>query len=315
MLGDKGLGSYRSLLESVSLHPMMGVYLSHLRNQKADARTGRVPDENYAREVMQLFSIGLVELNDDGSARTSGGAAIETYTPADISGLAKVFTGWSWACPDWPDNSCFSRGNAGGSERPRPELQGRCWATRSTTAPRRRPSSARRSRRRPPSDPTASLRTALDTLAGAPQRRPLHRPPADPAPGHQQPEPGLRARRGARLRRQRPGRARRHEGRAQGRADAPRGAHAVGHRRQGARAGAAPVGLPARLPAPQRHRHLARRQHRQPRHVAGPDADALAVGVQLLPAGLRAAGHRGRRQRRWSRRSCRSPTRPAPPAT
>ena len=112
MLGDKGLGTYRELLESVSRHPMMGTYLTHLRNQKADTRTGRVPDENYAREVVQLFSIGLVELNEDGSARTTAGARVDTYAPADISGLARVFTGWSLACPDWPDNSCFASGSA-----------------------------------------------------------------------------------------------------------------------------------------------------------------------------------------------------------
>jgi uncharacterized protein (DUF1800 family) len=118
MLDSKGTGTYRELLESVSRHPMMGYYLSHLRNQKANTATGRVPDENYAREVMQLFSIGLVELNEDGSAKTAtGGGAIETYTPADISGLAKVFTGFSWTCPDWPDNNCFFNGsNAGVSD-------------------------------------------------------------------------------------------------------------------------------------------------------------------------------------------------------
>ena len=119
MLADKGFGTYRELLESVSRHPMMGVYLSHLRNQKADARTGRVPDENYAREVMQLFSIGLVELNGDGSVKTgTGGAALETYTPADISGLARVFTGWSYACPDWPANNCFFSGVNNGASDP-----------------------------------------------------------------------------------------------------------------------------------------------------------------------------------------------------
>jgi uncharacterized protein (DUF1800 family) len=110
MLGDKGLGNYRELIESVSLHPMMGVYLSHLRNQKADPRSGRVPDENYAREVMQLFSIGLYELNPDGTPRSGGSGPLETYTPADIAGLAKVFTGWSWACPNFPDNGCFFSG-------------------------------------------------------------------------------------------------------------------------------------------------------------------------------------------------------------
>jgi hypothetical protein len=60
----------------VSLNPMMGIYLTHIANQKADAATGRVPDENYAREVMQLFSIGLVELNPDGRPRTDGGGAV-----------------------------------------------------------------------------------------------------------------------------------------------------------------------------------------------------------------------------------------------
>ena len=113
MLGDKGFTNYRQLLESVSLHPMMGLYLSHLRNQKASATSGRVPDENYARESMQLLSIGLVELNADGTERLgANGKAIETYTPADISGLARVYTGFSWACPAFPANNCFSSGSS-----------------------------------------------------------------------------------------------------------------------------------------------------------------------------------------------------------
>lgn len=118
LLATEGLGDYRTLLESVSRHPMMGVYLSHLRNQKANAATGRVPDENYAREVMQLFSIGLVALEEDGSVRTAGGQPVETYGPDDVSGLARVFTGWSWSCPSWPDNGCFSRGVVDGASDP-----------------------------------------------------------------------------------------------------------------------------------------------------------------------------------------------------
>jgi uncharacterized protein (DUF1800 family) len=118
MLGDKGLGNYRELIQAVSLHPMMGVYLSHLRNQKADARTGRVPDENYAREVMQLFSIGLIELNPDGTPRTSAGQPIETYGPADIAGLARVFTGFSWACPAAPASGCFFNGSSNNASDP-----------------------------------------------------------------------------------------------------------------------------------------------------------------------------------------------------
>ncbi len=118
MLGDKGLGNFRDLLQSVALHPMMGVYLSSMRNQKADPKTGRVPDENFAREVMQLFAIGLQELNADGSAKMSGGAPVDTYGPNDIAGLAKVFTGFSFACPDWPNNSCFFNGAVSGAYDP-----------------------------------------------------------------------------------------------------------------------------------------------------------------------------------------------------
>ncbi len=110
MLGDKGLGRYRDLLESVAMNPLMGTYLSHLKNRKADPATGRVPDENFAREVMQLFSIGLRELNADGTPKTANGAPIETYTDVDIAGLAKVFTGWSWQCPNLANDGCFNWG-------------------------------------------------------------------------------------------------------------------------------------------------------------------------------------------------------------
>lgn len=118
MLGRQAFGSYRSLLESVTLHPVMGCYLSHLRNQKEDPATGRVPDENFAREIMQLFSIGLYELQTDGSLKLDGhGQPIETYNANDIAGLAKVFTGWSWDCPTWPQEGCFlwGEGRADGS--------------------------------------------------------------------------------------------------------------------------------------------------------------------------------------------------------
>ncbi len=106
-LGQHAFGNYRQLLEAVTLHPMMGMYLTMMRNQKEDAATGRVPDENYAREVMQLFSIGLHELNADGTLRRdASGEPIETYTHDDISGLAKVFTGWSWyAGPNLTDRT------------------------------------------------------------------------------------------------------------------------------------------------------------------------------------------------------------------
>ncbi len=114
MLGDKGLGNYRDLIEGVSKHPVMLAYLTALRNQKADPTTGRVPDENYAREVMQLMSIGLHMLNADGSKQLNAGQPIDTYGQADIRGMARVFTGWSYACPAWPDSSCFFLGEKAG---------------------------------------------------------------------------------------------------------------------------------------------------------------------------------------------------------
>jgi uncharacterized protein (DUF1800 family) len=101
MLARNAFGNYRTLLEQVSTHPTMGLYLSHLRNEKEDPTTGRIPDENYAREVMQLFTIGLWQLNPDGSRKKDGnGHDIPTFNQADVMGMAKVFTGWGWHGPD-----------------------------------------------------------------------------------------------------------------------------------------------------------------------------------------------------------------------
>jgi len=97
MLDERAFGSYRDLLDGVTLSCGMGAYLNLRGNLKEDSRTGRVPDENYAREVMQLLSIGLVQLNLDGSAvLDANGKPRETYTQADISSLARVFTGWDF---------------------------------------------------------------------------------------------------------------------------------------------------------------------------------------------------------------------------
>ncbi len=97
-LEKHALGNFRDLLEAITLSSAMGTYLNMKGNQKYDAKTGRSPDENYAREVMQLFTIGLYELNLDGSQKLDGqGKPIETYSNADIQGLARVFTGWNTA--------------------------------------------------------------------------------------------------------------------------------------------------------------------------------------------------------------------------
>ncbi len=97
LLGQHAFGNYRQLIEAVATSPMMGIYLSHLGNKKADPVTGAVPDENFAREVTQLFTIGLYQLNLDGTPVLVNNAPVETYTNADVSGLARVFTGWGWA--------------------------------------------------------------------------------------------------------------------------------------------------------------------------------------------------------------------------
>lgn len=108
ILTSHALGNYRDLLGAVTYSPAMGYYLTYLGNRKGDPTTGRVPDENYAREIMQLFTIGLVELNMDGTEKTdANGNAIETYTNDDITGLARVFTGLAVECFDFDETvSC-----------------------------------------------------------------------------------------------------------------------------------------------------------------------------------------------------------------
>jgi uncharacterized protein (DUF1800 family) len=105
MLIQGAFGNYRTLLENVTKSPIMGVYLSHLRNRRPDAALNIRPDENYAREIMQLFSVGLVMLNPDGTPvdgdpGTPGVQTVPTYNQGTISGFAHVFTGWIWFnCP------------------------------------------------------------------------------------------------------------------------------------------------------------------------------------------------------------------------
>src|SRR5581483_7656585 len=92
ILTRNAFGNYRQLLEDVTLSPAMGVYLNMMGNRRADLSQNLHPDENYAREINQLFSIGLVMLNNDGT-----GHPIPTYTQSVITNFAHVFTGWNWA--------------------------------------------------------------------------------------------------------------------------------------------------------------------------------------------------------------------------
>ena len=104
VLSQHAFGNYRDLLEAVTLHPAMGIYLSMLGNEKPNAALNIRPDENYARELMQLFSIGLVALNLDGSVQLNAqNQPIPTYDQAVIEGFAHVFTGWHFAgAPSFP---------------------------------------------------------------------------------------------------------------------------------------------------------------------------------------------------------------------
>ena len=97
-LEKNALGNFRDLLQAVSLSPGMGEYLSLAGSQKSDAATNRHPDENYARELMQLFTIGLYKLNQDGSAVIdSNGQPVATFTQDDVAGLAAALTGWNFS--------------------------------------------------------------------------------------------------------------------------------------------------------------------------------------------------------------------------
>lgn len=96
MLAENAFGNFSDLLHAVTLHPAMGIYLSMIQNQKADEEQNIHPDENFAREILQLFSVGLVRLDTDGSVLLSNGAPIPTYNQATVRGFAAVFTGWNW---------------------------------------------------------------------------------------------------------------------------------------------------------------------------------------------------------------------------
>jgi uncharacterized protein (DUF1800 family) len=165
VLGADAFGNFRQLLEDVTLNPMMGQFLSMQGNDKGNATTD--PDENYAREVMQLLTIGLWQLNDDGSQKLDGnGNPIPTYSNTDVQGLAKVFTGFSWNIPGddsdtaW-SNCCIYVGPGHGEEL----LPMQTFPSHHSTLEKQFlgvdiPAGS--------SDPSADLKIALDTLFNHP---------------------------------------------------------------------------------------------------------------------------------------------------
>lgn len=172
VLGEHAFGNFRTLLESVTLHPMMGLYLTWIGNQKEDAETGRHPDENYAREIMQLMTIGLVELNLDGTPRLdAAGRQIATYSADDVQGLAKVFTGYSWAS-DKPTESTFRFGFLGVDAGIRPMM---AYPAFHSTSSKSFLGATIPASKKP--DPAGDLKIALDTL--------FHHPNVGPFIGRQ----------------------------------------------------------------------------------------------------------------------------------
>ncbi|HEY1091217.1 MAG TPA: DUF1800 domain-containing protein, partial [Burkholderiaceae bacterium] len=157
VLEANAFGSYRALLEAVTLSPAMGTYLNMRGNRKEDPATGRVPDENYAREVMQLFTIGLVQLNLDGSPKLgSDGKPIYTYGQQQITDLARVLTGWEF--------DAFSNLEPSYTQRPMVHFANRFSTGAKKVLDVDIPASA---------DGPTALRTVIDTLANHPNVGPF----------------------------------------------------------------------------------------------------------------------------------------------
>lgn len=166
MLETDAFGNFRTLLEDVSLQPGMGFYLSTIFNLPDQPGSTRIPDENYAREVMQLMSIGLDLLNPDGTAQLDiHGQPIPTYSHADVAGLAKVFTGFGWYAP-YPTDITFWSGVGSDSEVNPMTLYPDYHSTSNK-------SFLGTNLTEGPADPAGDLKAALDTLFNHPNVGPF----------------------------------------------------------------------------------------------------------------------------------------------
>ena len=289
MLGADAFGNFRQLLQDVTLSPMMGQFLSMQGNDKGNATTD--PDENYAREVMQLFTIGLWQLNDDGSQQLDGtGNPIPTYSNTDVKGLAAVFTGFSWNIPGDSTRqrmvellrlrrARLRRRAAADAELPQPPLHRRKAISRRHHSRFRQPRSRRRpqNRSRHAVQPSQSACVLLQA--------------DDPAPGHEQSEPCIHQPRCARSSRTTaPAFA------AICRLSSPRFCMDPEARdtatdttqsaiRQGARGSAALHRVGARLHRAIAHRLIRHRQHGRSNLRPRRDVAPLAYGLQLVRPG------------------------------
>ena len=170
LLTAQAFGNFRSLLEAVTLNPAMGVYLNTCGNQKENPSTGRQPDENYAREVMQLMTIGLVQLNADGSPKKdANGKDIPTYSQADVTNLARVFTGYDLdqsqdVVTVLPGTGGRTMGNNAYARKPMVQIAGRHSNLAATFLGVTVPANT---------DAATALKTALDTLFNHPNVGPF----------------------------------------------------------------------------------------------------------------------------------------------
>ena len=153
LLEANAFGNYRTLMQQISTNTAMGMYLTFRGSKKANPATGSLPDENYARELMQLFTIGLVQLNLDGSAKLSGGVATPTYGQADITGLAPVFTGWDFDLAGLTGTAATATPDF--IRRPMVQIPGRHETAATTFLGTSIAANT---------DPAAALQTALDTI-------------------------------------------------------------------------------------------------------------------------------------------------------
>ncbi len=109
VLLDGAFGNFRQLLTDITLNPTMGSFLNMVNNDKGDDAARVTPNENYARELLQLFSIGPTLLEPDGTPTLRGGQRVPAYTQATVEGFAKVFTGWTYPSPS--GDAAASRNN------------------------------------------------------------------------------------------------------------------------------------------------------------------------------------------------------------
>jgi uncharacterized protein (DUF1800 family) len=129
LLSKNAFGNYRKLLEEVTLHPAMGYYLNMIESEKENPDKGSHPNENYAREVLQLFSIGLMQLNLDGTqAKDAEGKTIPTYDEDTVKGFAKAFSGWSFGGRDTAKDDNFHHGEENWT------IPMQAWASKHSTA-------------------------------------------------------------------------------------------------------------------------------------------------------------------------------------